>query len=92
VFFLFDLLYLDGEDLAARPLIKRKERLAGLLSQAGSPLHYSDHQTGLGPAFYGRPAPWASKALSPNASMPRTRPAIADCGSRSNASTARNSW
>ena len=36
VFFLFDLLYLDGEDLTARPLIERKERLAGLLPQAGS--------------------------------------------------------
>ena len=32
VFFLFDLLYLDGEDLTARPLIERKERLAGLLA------------------------------------------------------------
>ena len=52
VFFLFDLLHLDGEDLTARPLIERKERLAGLLSQAGSPLQYSDHQIGLGPAFY----------------------------------------
>ena len=52
VFFLFDLLHLDGEDLTARPLIERKERLAALLAQAGSPLHYSDHQIGLGPAFY----------------------------------------
>jgi ATP-dependent DNA ligase len=43
VFFLFDLLYLDGEDLAARPLLERKERLAGLLSQAGSTVQYSDH-------------------------------------------------
>lgn len=43
VFFLFDLLYLDGEDLTARPLIERKERLAGLLSSTGSPLQYSDH-------------------------------------------------
>jgi bifunctional non-homologous end joining protein LigD len=33
-------------------LIDRKERLAGLLAQAGSPLHYSDHQIGLGQAFY----------------------------------------
>ena len=57
VFFLFDLLYLDGEDLGVRPLIERKERLAGLLSQAGSPLHYSDHQIGLGPAFYERACP-----------------------------------
>jgi ATP-dependent DNA ligase len=57
VFFLFDLLYLDGEDLTARSLIERKERLAGLLSRAGSPLHYSDHQTGLGPAFYDKACP-----------------------------------
>ena len=52
VFFLFDLLHLDGEDLSTQPLIERKERLAGLLTQTGSPLHYSDHQIGLGPAFY----------------------------------------
>ncbi|MGA8611313.1 MAG: non-homologous end-joining DNA ligase [Xanthobacteraceae bacterium] len=52
VFFLFDLLHLDGGDLSARPLIERKERLAGLLSSVGSPLHYSDHQIGRGPAFY----------------------------------------
>ena len=32
VFFLFDLLHLDGEDLGARPLIERKARLAALLS------------------------------------------------------------
>ena len=57
VFFLFDLLYLDGEDLTARPLIERKERLAGLLASTGSPLHYSDHQIGLGPAFYEKACP-----------------------------------
>ena len=39
VFFLFDLLYLDGEDLCPRPLIERKTRLAELLADAGSPLH-----------------------------------------------------
>jgi ATP-dependent DNA ligase len=52
VFFLFDLLHLDGEDLAARPLIERKARLAELLAPAGSPLQYSDHQIGRGPAFH----------------------------------------
>ena len=52
VFFLFDLLHLDGEDLGARPLTDRKMRLAGFLERASSSLHYSDHQTGLGPAFY----------------------------------------
>ena len=52
VFFLFDLLYLDGEDVSARPLIERKARLAALLSHASSPLHYSDHQRGQGRAFH----------------------------------------
>jgi DNA ligase D-like protein (predicted ligase) len=52
VFFPFDLLYLDGEDLTARPLLERKERLGALLSDANSPQQYSDHQTGQGPAFY----------------------------------------
>src|ERR1700736_6489293 len=40
VFFLFDLLYLDGDDVRTRPLIERKARLATLLSNAGAPLHY----------------------------------------------------
>jgi DNA ligase D-like protein (predicted ligase) len=52
VFFLVDLLYLDGDDLTNQPVIERKERLAAVLSSTGSPLHYSDHQIGLGPAFY----------------------------------------
>ena len=52
VFFLFDLLHLDGEDLGPRPLIERKERLAALLPADGAPLHYSDHVIGQGPAFY----------------------------------------
>jgi ATP-dependent DNA ligase len=38
VYFLFDLLYVDGEDLCARPLIERKARLATLLSNATSAL------------------------------------------------------
>jgi ATP-dependent DNA ligase len=52
VFFLFDLLYLDGEDLRPRPLIERKERLRTLLANAGPCLHFSDHMVGQGPAFY----------------------------------------
>ena len=31
VFFIFDLLHLDGEDVSVRPLIERKTRLAALL-------------------------------------------------------------
>jgi hypothetical protein len=52
VFFLFDFLYLDGEDLCPRPLIERKARLAALLADTGSPLHYCDHQIGHGRAFH----------------------------------------
>jgi bifunctional non-homologous end joining protein LigD len=52
VFFVFDLLHLDGEDLGAKPLIERKERLAALLSGAGPPLPYSDFHRGQGVAFH----------------------------------------
>jgi DNA ligase D-like protein (predicted ligase) len=54
VFFLFDLLYLDGEVISAAPLLERKERLRGLISGTGTPLQYSDHQIGRGPQFYAR--------------------------------------
>jgi DNA ligase D-like protein (predicted ligase) len=54
VFFLFDLLYLDGEVICSAPTLERKERLRGLLSDAGSPLQYCDHQIGRGPEFYAR--------------------------------------
>jgi bifunctional non-homologous end joining protein LigD len=52
VLYLFDLLHLDGDDVAARPLIERKARLAALLADTGSPLHYCDHQIGHGRAFH----------------------------------------
>ena len=54
VFFIFDLLYLDGAATSAAPLRERKERLRDLLSNAGTPLQYSDHQIGRGPEFYAR--------------------------------------
>jgi len=52
VFFLFDILHLNGESIGPRPLSERKEPLRELLSGAGSPLHLSDHQIGRGRAFY----------------------------------------
>lgn len=44
-FYVFDLLYLDGEDLRPLPLIERKKRLAKLLkaSRLGKNIHYSEH-------------------------------------------------
>jgi ATP-dependent DNA ligase len=52
VFFLFDLLFIDGEDLTELPLLDRKVRLEKLLVRAPSSLRYSDHQIGHGPAFH----------------------------------------
>jgi ATP-dependent DNA ligase len=52
VFFVFDLLHLDDDNVAARPLIERKTRLAALLSNIARPLHYSDYHRGQGPAFH----------------------------------------
>jgi DNA ligase D-like protein (predicted ligase) len=63
VFFLFDLLYLDGEDLCARPLIERKARLAALLSKVSSPLHYTDHQAGHGRAFHDKACAMALEGI-----------------------------
>ena len=52
VFFLFDLLFLDGEDLMGLPLIDRKAQLASLLNNAPDSLRYNDHQIGHGPTFH----------------------------------------
>jgi ATP dependent DNA ligase domain len=48
VFFLFDLLYLDGEDLCARPLIDRKAKLAALLSDVEAAVDVAVHRAGDG--------------------------------------------
>ncbi|HYL05377.1 MAG TPA: DNA ligase D [Thermoanaerobaculia bacterium] len=57
VYFVFDLLYLDGYDLRPAPLAERKEALRRLLEAAGvtadgGPLRWSDHVTGQGEDFY----------------------------------------
>ena len=54
VYFIFDLLHLDGEDIGVLPLIERKARLAALLEGVAPPLHYSDYHRGHGPAFHER--------------------------------------
>jgi bifunctional non-homologous end joining protein LigD len=48
--YVFDLLYLDGEDITGESLTSRKEALEGLLkkSKASKSLHYSDHVAGRG--------------------------------------------
>jgi bifunctional non-homologous end joining protein LigD len=56
VFYAFDLLHLDGWDVTAAPLSRRKALLAGLLAGQGgqSAIQYSDHVEGGGPEFYER--------------------------------------
>jgi bifunctional non-homologous end joining protein LigD len=54
VFFLFDLLHLDGETICSAPLIDRKARLQELLMTAPSALQFSDHQIGRGREFYAK--------------------------------------
>ncbi len=54
-FFAFDLLYLDGYDLAEVPLIRRKETLRACLDPAVGPssaLQISEHVQGQGRAFF----------------------------------------
>jgi bifunctional non-homologous end joining protein LigD len=52
VFFIFDLLHLDSDNLMALPLVERKTRLADLLKGASDSLQYNDHQIGHGPEFH----------------------------------------
>jgi ATP-dependent DNA ligase len=80
----------DGEDVSARPLIECKARLAALLADAGSPLHYAIIRSGTAAHSMRKPAPWRSRGSSPNAPMRNMPPATAACGSRSNACTAWN--
>ncbi len=52
LYFAFDLLELDGADLADLPLVERKAKLAALLAAAPPPLHYSEHVRGGGEALF----------------------------------------
>lgn len=51
-YFVFDLLWLDDEDLAPLPLEVRKARLQSLLAQAPDPFRYSTHVVGHGPRVH----------------------------------------
>ena len=51
IHFAFDLIELDGEDVATLPLLERKERLARLLEDPPAGIVYSEHEGGDGEAF-----------------------------------------
>jgi len=48
VYFAFDVLHLDGEDLMGLPLLERKARLEVLLAKPPSTVRYSEHWVGNG--------------------------------------------
>lgn len=53
VFYAFDLIELDGEDLAREPLIERKKKLAKLIGKRQSAvLRFSDHIMGQGQSLF----------------------------------------
>ncbi|HEY0711754.1 MAG TPA: DNA ligase D, partial [Polyangia bacterium] len=54
VYFVFDLLHLEGHDLTALPLIERKSALAALLGRKAGvgTLRYADHVESDGPGFF----------------------------------------
>jgi bifunctional non-homologous end joining protein LigD len=51
-FHAFDLVELDGKDLAGLTNIERKERLEALLAGAAPPIHFADHVIGAGEKLY----------------------------------------
>jgi bifunctional non-homologous end joining protein LigD len=52
VYFVFDLLHLDGEDLAPRPLEERKAALERLVGGRGGIIRYAPHVVGDGAAVF----------------------------------------
>lgn len=52
VYDVFDLLFLDGEDLRSLPLLERKGKLKQLLKKPPKGVRYLDHIDGQGPQFF----------------------------------------
>ena len=52
VYYVFDLLFLEGRDLRGAPLEQRKSMLEALIGGGEGPIHFSDHQLGSGPPFF----------------------------------------
>ena len=50
-FYLFDVLWADGQDVRARPLLERKEVLRDIIA-FGGPLRFAEHRTRDGEAYY----------------------------------------
>lgn len=60
VFYVFDLLFLNGEDLRHLPLVRRKERLRRLADRnKGASLMFAQHIPSKGTALFGQVCKWA---------------------------------
>src|SRR5262249_5335284 len=90
VFFLFDLLYLDREDLRPRPLIERKERLGVVLANVAPCPHFSNHVIGQGPAFYDKACTVHVEGIVSKRNDAPYTPQTVGLWRKVNASTARN--
>jgi len=91
VFFLFDLLHLEGESLTALPLIERKTRLASLPRVRPTRCDTTITRSGMAWSSIEWPANTVWRALSQTASMVGMSP-TGERGSRPNVSTERNLW
>jgi bifunctional non-homologous end joining protein LigD len=80
VFFLFDLLYLDGRSLVDRPLLEPKAMLQRLLRNTPERLRYSDHQSATVRRSSLKLATCKLRASSRSGSMRATPAAIAVSG------------
>ena len=91
VFYAFDLLVDRGEDIRKLSTLERKERLAALLEGVGPPILYGDHIVGRGEALFDEICKQRGEGIiSKKADAPYAERAPAT-GSRSSASSARNS-
>jgi bifunctional non-homologous end joining protein LigD len=52
VYFVFDLVHLDGTDIGRLPLEQRKARLQRVLGSTGEVIRYADHTVGDGPGIF----------------------------------------
>ena len=94
LYYVFDLLHLDGRDLTGLPLIERKAELEAPRRQ-GATMARSDTATisrNRARRCCSTPAGWGSKESSPSARMRPTAPAGRRRSSRPSARTPRNSW
>jgi len=73
VFIAFDLLYLNGKDLRALPLIERKAMLKKLLRRRRSRILYLDHVEGDGRLLFEKIVKMDLEALSASGRIHRTR-------------------